>query len=499
MTLVDLSHAHSPLILTIDVGSSSTRTLLFDQAGHEIAGSLARVSHTLHTSADGGVEDDPDAALERIERCIDATLASAGTTAIGAVAVTTYVSNVLGVAADHRPLTPIYLYADTRNAADAAHLRKQLDEPAILDRTGCPLRANYLPARLRWLQRTQADVVRRVWRWVTLGEYMLLRWFGEAQVSFSVASWSGLLDRRMLQWDEQLLAVAGLDPARLSQLVDADAPISGLRADYARRWPALAQIPWFPAIGDGAAANLGSGCADPAYIALTIGTSGALRAVLPHVEQVPFGLWCYRVDRRRALLGGATSEGGNVFAWMREVLRLADPADVEAALASGEPDGHGLTVLPFLAGERSPGWASDARATISGLSLNTTANDMLRAGLEAVAYRFGRIARLLTPQLPSQPTFVVSGGALLNSPSWCQILADVLGCPLYASAVGEPSSRGAALLALESLGLANNRDPFPLEFTQIYSPDPDHHQRYLAAMERQHELYERLVGVRSEE
>src|SRR5204862_6512711 len=101
--------------------------------------------------------------------------------------------------------------------------------------------------------------------------------------------------------------------------------------------------------------------------------------------------WCYRIDRRRALLGGATSEGGNVYAWMQQTLKLGEPDAIERAVGALPPDGHRLTVLPFLAGERSPGWAGDVRATITGMGLNTTPIEILQAGLEAVAYRFALI------------------------------------------------------------------------------------------------------------
>lgn len=511
MAIVAPQDAETPLVLALDVGSSSTRALLFDRRGREIAGCVARQQYAVHTTADGGVEDDADAALTRIVQCIDGALAQAGplVAQIAAVAVTTYVSNLLGVAAGARPLTPVYLYADTRSAAAAAALRTRLDEAAILDRTGCPLRTAYLPARLRWLQHVQPQLVRQVSRWITLGEYLELRLFGQCRVSYSVASWSGLLDRRALTWDGPLLAEIGLDAGRLSPLVDAQQPLSGLSAPYAQRWPALAHIPWFPAIGDGAAANLGSGCADPTRIALTVGTTGALRAVVPDEQRtashpnsqspIPMGLWCYRVDARRALLGGATSEGGNVFVWLKRVLRLGDAALIEAALAAGEPDGHGLTVLPFLAGERSPGWAAAARAEIGGLRLATTAEDILRAGLEAVTYRFALIAGLLEAALPGVQAFVASGGALLASPAWTQIIADTLGRPLYASAIDEPSGRGAALLALEALGLLDEIAALPLEYSHIYEPDPARHARYAAAIARQQALYERLIAPEEHE
>lgn len=494
MPVVEISQIEPPLILTIDVGSSSTRALLFDRLGREVVGSEMRLARTLMMTPDGGAEDDADAACERVVRCIDGVLAMAGPRAdqIGAVALGTYTSNVLGIAADGRPLTPIYLYADTRNAIDAAALRARLDEAAILDRTGCPLRTSYLPARLRWLQRTQPDTVRQVWRWVTLGEYLAWRFIGLTGVSFSVASWSGLLNRHTLRWDEVLLAELGLDAAQLPPLVDSDESINGLRADYARRWPVLAQVPWFPAIGDGAAANIGSGCVTPARVALTIGTTGALRAVTPTVAHVPWGLWCYRVDRRRALLGGATSEGGNVFTWLTHTLRLDNVGDLDQVLLTSEPDDHGLTLLPFLAGERSPGWGDNLGASIVGLRLTTRPRDILRAGLEAVAYRFALIAQLLAAALPGTQMFVTSGGALRGSPAWAQLLADVLGQPLYAAAEPEATSRGVALLALEALGLLQNLETLPLEYAHVYAPNLAHHQRYAEAIARQQRLYKSM-------
>src|SRR5262249_58837100 len=111
----------------------------------------------------------------------------------------------------------------------------------------------------------------------------------------------------------------------------------------------------------------------------------------------PWGLWRYRVDRERALVGGATSEGGNVLAWCRKTLALPDDAALERVLGQPSPDREGLTALPFLAGERSPGWRPEARAAIAGLSLDTGAVDVTRAFLEAVAFRLAEIYDLVRP------------------------------------------------------------------------------------------------------
>ncbi len=329
---------------------------------------------------------------------------------------------------------------------------------------------------------------------VSIGEYLELKLFGEAAVTYSVASWSGLLNRSKLEWDRELMAGLPVRAEQLSPLTDARVPRRGLRPKFAARWPMLRDLPWFPAVGDGATANIGSGCVSPARVALTVGTTSALRVVLTDPpDHLPSGLWCYRVDGRRSLLGGALSEGGSVFAWMKATLQLENGPEFEDSVAGMEPDGHGLTVLPFLAGERAPGWAGHARATIHGLTLATTPRDILRAGLEAVAYRIALVFDLLRPVLPADPQVIASGGALLRSPAWLGIIADVLGRPVSVSQVQEASGRGSALLALEALGALAGLEDAPDFVSVARYPDAGKHARYRLAIERQEALYEKLV------
>jgi gluconokinase len=495
-TTVNGADAALPLVLTLDLGSSSVRAALFDARGRAVAGYTAQEQSALRVSADGAAEDDAEVALARMARCIDAVLARAGSLAaeIGAVAVATMATTLVGLDAAGRPLTPLRTYADTRAAQDASRLREQLDEAAVHDRTGCLIRASYWPAQLAAIRRAEPQIWRSVQRWATLGDYVEQRLFGHGRASFSAASWTGLLNRRTLGWDEIWIEQLDLLPAQLATLVDLDAPAQGLTDPWARRWPVLRDLPWLPAVGDGAAANVGSGCVEPSRLALTVGTTGALRLVQPHPPTVPPGLWCYRLDRERALVGGATSEGGNVYAWLRQTARLGDSAATEAALAACPPDGHGLTVLPFLSGERSPGWAGNVPASIHGLTMATTPLEILRASLEAVAYRFALITQRLAAPPDGERTLIASGGALLSSPAWMQIVADVLGRPLSASAEAETTSRGSALLALRTLGLLPSLAEAPIAIGQTYEPDPARNAIYQQAIARQGWLYERLIG-----
>jgi gluconokinase len=181
---------------------------------------------------------------------------------------------------------------------------------------------------------------------------------------------------------------------------------------------------------------------------------------------------------------------------MQRTFRLPAAGDQEATLAALPPDGHGLTVLPFLAGERSPNWRGSARAAFTGVSLSTEPIHFLQAGLEAIAYRFALLYKLLQGILPETPRIVANGGAVLSSPAWMQMLADVLGAPVTASGELEATSRGAALLALLALGeiatLEDSRVAAAVGTT--YVPDQGRHERYQAGAERQRRLYEQLIG-----
>ena len=153
-------------------------------------------------------------------------------------------------------------------------------------------------------------------------------------------------------------------------------------------------------------------------------------------------------------------------------------------------------VLTF-GSERSPGWAGDARATIHGLSLATRPEDIARAGLEAVALRIALVYNHLRGILPAEPQVVAGGGALLSSPAWQQIIADALGVPIAISAIREASARGAALLALEALGVLPDAGQVPLETVgAVVMPNLDYHRRYQGARERQQRLYDQLVADR---
>jgi gluconokinase len=493
VSTVALRDAERPLVLALDLGSGSLRAIVYDRAGREAAGTEGRAPTTWRQTSDGGVEADADAMVDAACGAVDQALAGAGPAAadIRAVGVSTFWHSLLGTA-EGRAVTPLYSWADGRSRSAVLALRARLDEEAARQRTGCVFHTSYLPARLLWLRTTRPDVLRGVSTWMGIGEYLTLRLFGRAACSVSMASGTGLLDVRRCGWDAEILAALGLTPADLSPLVDLDTHFQGLRPEYASRWPALARIPWVPPAGDGALSNIGSGCVDRSRAAFSLGTSGAIRVMWPgEAPAVPRALWVYRADRRRVLTGGAVTNGGAVYQWLRGRLAPEDPAAIDAALRERMPAAHGLVMLPFFSVERSPSWPVVSRGAVLGLTSATRPLDLVQAGLESVAYRLAMVWDALDGAAPGIREIIASGGAFAHLPVWLQIIADVFGRELVRSAEDEGSSRGAALLALEAAGAARVED-LPVPRGAVVRPDPARHARYRDARAR-HAEAERVL------
>jgi len=456
-------------VLALDLGTSSVRAALFDARGKRVPGTMAQRVYLLKTTASGGAELDPFEVLRQTKACLKNAIDG---WKISAVGVSCFWHSLLGVDAEGNPLTPIYTWADSRCREDAERLRAELSEQEIHAETGCMLRSSFWPAKLRWLQRTDRARFRKVRYWVSPGEWVQWRLAGKPHCAFGMATATGLFNPSELAWSERMLEACDFSAERML-------PVSDEPGDWRG-------VPWFPAIGDGAASNLGSGAVRPGLGAINVGTSAALRVMRGgRMVRPPFGLFGYRVDAQRYLIGGAVSNAGNLHAWGLRELRLPnDPSAIEREMAARPTPEHGLVVLPFWTAERAPTWDEQAQGVIVGMKQSTTAYDLLQAITEGFYFRLGAIADLIAAE--ERPKWVVSGG-ILKSKSALRRLANVMGRPVQANPEPEASLRGAAVFALEKLGLAIT----PLKYGTPVVPTPAIQRLYEKEMER-HLALERL-------
>lgn len=499
MALNSSPSGRSQVVLAIDIGSSSVRALLYDLQGRQMDASEVQIPYRQRVTNDGGSESDPDGLLQSVIECLDGVCDNIGHNQIVAIGTTCFWHGLLGVDNNNMPVTPVYMWSDKRSGADAEALAAEFSVAVAHKRTGCRVHSSYWPAKLRWLQRIQPDLVASVKRWVSITDNVMQHFSGKLSTSISMASGTGLLNATTLEWDRDLLDLLGLDIEQLPPIVDRTDAYPPLVPAFAERWRALADVPWYPAIGDGAAANIGSGCVGGQRIAFTIGTSAAMRVVLKNEDAdvaVSDRIWRYRLDRDHAVLGGALSNGGNAAAWMADHLDGGDLESLTNEAAELGPDAHGLTMLPLFAGERSPSWNEHATGTVTGLRHATTGADMFRATLEATAYRLADIYDDLRPAATAEHEIHANGAAALGSPLWLQIIADTLGHEIQAvDAEAEASARGAAICALHAAGYLESLVDTAPSIATSYTSDSANHDLYQAARSRQARLEQAITSM----
>jgi gluconokinase len=480
---VALDAALDPLVVALDIGSTATRGGVHDAAGRRVHGLQHKVPHAFTVAPDGTSVIDPDRVTAEVEQVLDAVTGDPRlATRIAGVAMDTFAASLIAVDAAGRALTPCLTYADSRSADAVTALREELDEHAVQQRTGTRLHTSYHAPRLRWLAHTQPRVFAAAAAWWSLGEYVLARLVGQPLAGTSTVAWTGLLDRRTGELDAGLLDAAHAVPEHFSP--PRDTPLT-----ERTRWPALARAAWFPVITDGFASNLGSGATDATVLTAATATSGALRVLLDGpADPLPFGLWNYRVDARRTLLGGAINDVGRAVSWAQSTLRLGPEP---AAVLSAPPSGATPLVLPYLTGERAPGWVGGARAVFGGVSAATDADALFRGIVEGVAMTYARVADELYPAAPGIVEVAAAGRVSNDRPEWLQVLADVLGRPVTHVTRRRATQRGTALLALDAL--APDVPRAARATGRTYEPQPAHADHYAERRARFAGMYDALV------
>ena len=486
---VAADQAERPLVVALDIGSSSVRAALHDRRGRSLDGCAVQVPYEWEMGPDGSVRLPHEALLGLVGQALDQLVAAAASLSreVVAAGVSCFFHSIVGLDDAGQPMTPVLSWADTTSRAEATALRARIDPEWAHATTGVPIHGSYWPARILRLRGEQ----RGIRRWAGFPELVAETMTGRPLISRSMASGTGLLDRVRGGWATELLDQLAIDPADLPALVGDEEPIGRLSGTAGRRWPQLAEADWFAAWGDGACGNVGLGAVGPGRAALMVGTSGALRAVLGDpAPPITAGLFAYRLGAG-SVVGGQLSEGGGVLAWTSRLLGRSR-ASLERAAARIGPDDHGLTVLPYAFGERGPGYHDDARAWLTGLNPGTDAAAIYRAVLESVAFGFAAVDERLSGVLARPPAITASGGAL--TPLFTRVLADALGREIAVAPAFEASRRGAALLALRGAGILASLDEVPGPGSRKVSCDPERASRYAVARMRQRALYEAVLG-----
>jgi gluconokinase len=476
------------MILALDIGTSSVRAAIYDFSGNVLPETVVKKERTVHFTKDGGAELTAEEGFLQVCEAIEEVLTKTDKQ-IEYVSASCFWHSLVGIDENGNATTNVFTWAETRPRGFIESLRANFNETEVHNRTGARFHSSYWTAKLLWLREEFPEVFQKTAKWLSFSDYLVFRLTNMFATSVSMASGTGIFDIRQNIWDEKLLGFLKIKRENLAEITDDNFTFQ------TNHWERLKDAKWFLAIGDGAANNVGAGCLKAEKAALMIGTSGAMRVAyegeIPN--KIPNGLWCYRVDKKRVIVGGALSDGGGLYAWLKETLKIAEVDDeVEDEIKKREPDSHGLTFLPFLAGERSTGYHENAKGAVIGLTQHTNAVEITQAAMESVAFRFADIYEQLL-QVVGIKTIIASGGALRESPVWTQIIADTFGHNLSLPDTREASSRGVVLLALEHLGKIKDIENLPTPEGEKFNFDQRRHEVYQNARIRHQKFYELLV------
>jgi gluconokinase len=485
--------APAEVIVGVDVGTTATKVVAFGLGSSWRASAIRE--YPLLQPAPGWQVQDPavitTAVMEGLAEAVSAAI-KVGARVVG-VSLSCAMHGLLALNDTMLPLTPVITWADARSREQTRALRFS-GQAALLHReTGTPVHPMTPQSKLMWFARHEPELTTTARWWVGLKDYLLWQLTGRLVTELSSASGTGLLSLTTRQWSPTAVALSGVRPDQLPPIV-ATTQVLPLTLAAATRLDLPAGTPVVAGAADGPLGNLGTGAIQPGVAGLSLGTSGAIRMVVPEPTIDDAGrLFCYALTDDHWVIGGAVSNGGIVARWAGAVFGTASVDGVALdehtlALAEAVPLGsEGLIMLPYLLAERAPLWDPDVPGAFLGIRRHHTAGHFVRAAVEGVCLQLSSILEQLDRIEPVRQ--VRATGGTFRSPLWRAVMAGTLNRPLHVTAGAEGTAAGAAALGLFALDraatLASAASTLAGEQTSVAVPvDPDDAAAYALVRSR---------------
>ncbi|MFT4245350.1 MAG: gluconokinase [Micrococcaceae bacterium] len=486
-------------IIGLDIGTTSTKAVLFDESGKILE--TANEGYPLYEDEVDMAEQDPQEILEAVIEVLYKLVYKSEIEAksIRGVSISAAMHSLILVDDDMQPLTRSITWADNRAAKYSAELKQTEIGQQIYEKTGTPIHPMAPLSKLIWLRNEKPKLFAKTKYFIGIKEYILYRLFGELKTDYSIASTTGLFNIFDLTWDAQALETAGIATEQLPEPVPITYQMRGLKPQYVEETGLSASITFVMGGSDGALSNLGVNAVSQGTLALTIGTSGAVRTVVNKPVTDPKGrLFCYVLDEGRWLVGGPVNNGGIIFNWVKEQI-FNDEISFEELnkIITEIPAGaEGLLFLPYLGGERAPLWDADARGTFFGMTRTHNRNHLARAALEGINFNLNNVVKALEETTGEVKTIQATGG-FARSELWKQMLADIFDKDINIPESFESSCLGAAVIAMKSLNMIDDLDEVHkmLGVTDSYKPNPENVAKY----QKLFKIYTNLDGVLKDE
>ncbi|WHY57066.1 gluconokinase [Peribacillus simplex] len=449
-------------MLGVDIGTTSTKAVLFTKKGDVIE--QENIGYPLYTPDMTTAEQDPEEIFQAVLKAFTNITKQHPDKKISFISFSSAMHSVIAMDENDQPLTRCITWADNRSEAWAHKIKDELDGHEVYKRTGTPIHPMSPLSKITWIVNDHPEIATHVKKYIGIKEYIFKKFFDQYVVDYSLASSMGMMNLKNLDWDEEALRIAGITRGQLSELVPTTKVFNNCDPDLAKQIGIDPQTPFVIGASDGVLSNLGVNAIRKGEIAVTIGTSGAIRTIIDEPKTDEKGrIFCYALTEKHWVIGGPVNNGGMVLRWIRDEFASSE---VETAKRLGidayevltkiaervRPGADGLLFHPYLAGERAPLWNPDVRGSFFGLTLSHKKEHMIRAALEGVIYNLYTVFLALTECMDGPVTRIQATGGFARSAVWRQMMSDIFESEVVVPESYESSCLGACILGLYATG-----------------------------------------------
>lgn len=494
-----------PYLIGIDLGTSATKTVLFDEECRVIAS--ASREYPLSQPQNGWAEQNPEDWRDAVLDTLSQVLARSGVRGedIKGIGLSGQMHGLVMLDEKGEVIRPAILWCDQRTGEECAEITRRMGEQRLIEITANPALTGFTASKILWVRNHEPENYARCRHILLPKDYVRYILTGELATEVSDASGMQLLDVPGRCWSAEVLAKLEIDPAFLPRVYESPEITGRIRQEIAEKTGLSPSTPVVGGAGDNAAAAVGTGTVIEGKAFATIGTSGVVYAHTnaPAIDKRGrVHTFCCAVPGCWHVMG-VTQGAGLSLKWFRdnfcgdymeEAARQGkDPYVLMDRDAEAVPPGsRRLVYLPYLMGERTPHLDPDCRGVFFGLSAIHQKPDLIRAVMEGVGHSLTDCYDILAEMGVSPREMTACGGGG-SSPLWRQMLADMFGCPVKTTASKEGPALGVAILAGVGAGLYDSVESACARFVRedrTCTPIPENQAVYA----NYHALYKRLYG-----
>ena len=452
-------------VIGVDIGTSGTKTVLFDEKGSVIASKT--IEYPMYQPKNGYAEQDPSDWANAAIQTIKAVVAKSGVKKedVKGIGLSGQMHGLVMLDKDNEVIRRSIIWCDQRTANEVDEMNRKLGREKLIEITANPALTGWTAAKILWVKNNEPENYERCRHILLPKDYIRFVLTHEYATEVSDASGMQLLNVPKRDWSDEIIDGLGLDRSMLGRVYESCEVTGGLTADIAEAVGLCEGTPVVGGAGDNAAAAVGTGVVEDGKAFTTIGTSGVVFAHTSKISIDKLGrvhTCCAAVPNSWHVMG-VTQGAGLSLKWFRDNFCNAeketsemmgvDPYYLMDKEAAEVPIGSNrLLYLPYLMGERPPHLDPDARGVFFGLSAMHRKRDLLRAVMEGVSYSLRDCVEVFK-QMDINVSDMMACGGGGSSPLWRQMLADLYACPVKTASSKEGPALGVALLAAVGTGL----------------------------------------------